>query len=127
MWNEIILNLGVISFFAAILACIILANIFTGLFYNIGGAGEPFEIKRLIKGLLKGVVVLAACYLLTIALTAVPYAIEAAGISMDESLLESISIVVLFLIWGTAIIKYALAALETVRKILGVTTTVKKE
>lgn len=120
MWNEIFANLWVISIFAIILACLIAANVISGLYYSIGAAGQAFSLQKLVLGLLKGLVVLIASYLIAVALTAVPYAIAASGIALEQSVLDSVSIIVLFLIWGWAIIKYGLAAIENLRKIFGV-------
>lgn len=125
IWNEIFSNLWLTSLFAVILACLIIANIVSGMYYSIGGKNQQFDSQKLLAGILKGVAVLVASFLIAIALTAVPYVFAASGIPIDATALQSISIVILFVVWGAAIFKYALAALDNLRKIFGINTTTK--
>lgn len=121
MLLEMLFAIRILSFIAFIFFCLILANIIGGLYYSIGSKKQLFNWKKLLNGLFKGLAVLVSNYLLALALVAIPYAVADAGVNIEQELLQGISILILFLIWFRALIRYAAAVIEKVRDILDAT------
>lgn len=120
MWILVWQNVQLALILATILTGIIVANILFGLYDNIGQRQEPFEWRRLVKGLLKGLVVIVGTLCLVVCCTLLPQIIEVWQLDIEPDLLEAISVILIFAIYIYAIVQYAKTALSKLRNILKV-------
>lgn len=120
MWIVVWQNVQLALILAAILTGIIVANILFGLYDNIGQKQQPFEWRRLVKGLLKGFVVIVGTMCLVVCFTLLPQIVEIWQLDIDTALLEAISVILIFVIYIYAIVQYAKSALSKLRDILKV-------
>ena len=127
MWILVWQNVQLALIFASILTGIIIANILFGLYDNIGQKQEPFEWRRLVKGLLKGLVVIVGTLCLVVCFTLLPQIVEVWQLNIEPDLLEAISVILIFAIYIYAIVQYAKEALGKLRAILGVSDSKETE
>jgi cytochrome bd-type quinol oxidase subunit 2 len=120
MITEIFANLGIVGMLAFVMACLVLANVVIGLYYNIGKKNQAFDGKKFVSGLLKGAAILTICCLIAIAFTVAPYAFANTGQVIDQELAQTISMGALYLILIGAIAIYGTKILNNLRKVFGI-------
>lgn len=119
MWDIVLQNIQLALILASILTGIIVANILFGLYDNIGQKQEPFEWRRFLKGILKGMVVIVGTLCLVVCFTLLPQIIEIWRLDIKPDFLEAVSVILIFAIYIYAIVQYAKMALAKLQSILG--------
>lgn len=116
MWIEILHNLGLVTFAAAMFGALVIANVLLGAYYNVKKLQEDFGWKRFSEGLIKGALLLAANFLLAAVITSIAYWII---LYQLPDLAQNITVILLIaVIWAKAIIKYIQVIAEKNRLIL---------
>lgn len=82
------------------------ANTLLGVYSNLAQAKEQFSKEKLIQGLIRGVIVLVGSLLITVIISLLPDTLTALGVSVEEGMLEGISMVAIAGVMVSAILRY---------------------
>ena len=82
------------------------ANTLLGIYSNLAQAKEQFSKEKLIQGLIRGAIVLIGSLLITVIISLLPDTLTALGISVEEGMLEGISMVAIAGVMVSTILRY---------------------
>ena len=82
------------------------ANTLLGIYSNLAHAKEQFSKEKLIQGLIRGAIVLIGSLLITVIISLLPDTLTALGISVEEGMLEGISMVAIAGVMVSTILRY---------------------
>ena len=112
-------NLILIAIACGFLSAAVAANALFGAFYNVKKLQENFQKEKIINTIKQLAVFVFGLSLISIIVTGfIPY-LQFAGLPIDESQTEYISIAAILLIFAKSTISYTAQALEKVNKIVG--------
>lgn len=106
MLNCLLNNLRLMGILIAMYVGSFGANVLLGLYENISLAKEEFSKEKLINGLCKGGIVLLGSLLITIIISLLPDTLAAIGITVEEGMLDGISIVAIAGVMVSTILRY---------------------
>lgn len=95
-------------------------NIVLGLYNNIGSAKEQFSKEKLLKGLIKGGIILIGAIAITTNISLIPSILTALGITAEAALFESITVAGMGAVLISATARYLSDAIQKLYTILGV-------
>lgn len=95
------------------------ANTILGIYYNISGIKENFSKEKLLKGLVRGGIVLAGSLLIAGIISLLPEVLTAFGIATESALFESISVAAMAGVIGSTVVRYLSDAVKKLYAILG--------
>lgn len=112
-------NLILIAIACGFLSAAVAANALFGAFYNVKRLQEQFRKDKLLDTLKQLVVFVLGLSLLAIIVTGfIPY-LKFAGLPIDDSQTEYISLAAILLIFAKSTVSYTRQAIEKVNKIIG--------
>lgn len=112
-------NLILIAIACGFLAAAVAANALFGAFYNVKRLQEQFRRDKLLDTVKQLVVFVLGLSLLAIIVTGfIPY-LKFAGLPIDDSQTEYISLAAILLIFAKSTVSYTRQAIEKVNKIIG--------
>lgn len=82
------------------------ANTLLGIYSNLAQAKEQFSKEKLVQGLIRGAIVLVGSLLITVIISLLPDTLTALGISVEEGMLEGISMVAIAGVMVSTILRY---------------------
>lgn len=112
-------NLILIAIACGFLSAAVAANALFGAFYNVKRLQEQFQKDKLLDTVKQLVVFVVGLSLLAVIVTGfIPY-LQFAGLPIDDSQTEFISVAAILLIFAKSTVSYTRQAIEKVNKIVG--------
>lgn len=118
MLNCLLNNLQLMGILIAMYVGAFGANTLLGIYSNLAQAKEQFSKEKLIQGLIKGVIVLIGSLAITIIISLLPDTLTTLGISVEDGMLEGISMVAIAGVMVTTILRYLKDAMSKFYAIL---------
>lgn len=118
MFETLIANLKLVGVLMAMFIGSFGTNVLLGLYQNIGVAKEQFSKERLVEGLIRGAIVLVGCAILTVIISLLPTCVSAIGITVEDGVMEGISVVAMGGVILSMIIRYLKDAITKFYSIL---------
>ena len=106
MLNCLLNNLQLMGILIAMYVGALGANTLLGIYSNLAQAKEQFSKEKLIQGLIKGVIVLIGSLAITVIISLLPDTLTALGITIEDGMLEGISMVAVAGVMVTTILRY---------------------
>lgn len=118
MLNCLLNNLQLMGILIAMYVGAFGANTLLGIYSNLAQAKEQFSKEKLIQGLIKGVIVLIGSLAITVIISLLPDTLTALGITIEDGMLEGISMVAVAGVMVTTILRYLKDAMSKFYAIL---------
>lgn len=118
MLNCLLNNLQLMGILIAMYVGAFGANTLLGIYSNLAQAKEQFSKEKLIQGLIKGVIVLIGSLAITVIISLLPDTLTALGITVEDGMLEGISMVAIAGVMVTTILRYLKDAMSKFYAIL---------
>jgi hypothetical protein len=111
-------NLRLMGILAILFILSFATNTILGTYYQVNLIKEQFSKEKLLKGLAKGGIILIAGLFITLSLSLLPFGLAEMGITLDEAILEGVSITAVCGVIATGIVHYLKDAITKFYSIL---------
>lgn len=117
-WQEVLTALQMVGITITLLLIAYAANMAMSLYVNIAVVKQKFEVKRLILGFAKVIILSIGLALTTVLLVAIPTFMNYVGIEIPEEFLAAYNITAVVAVFCRAIVKYTVEAVGEAGKII---------
>ena len=123
MFSLLIENVMLIAILVCMYLGSLVVNTLLGTYHSIAEIREDFSKEKLIIGLSRGGIILCGALIITVIISLLPEVLTAFGITANEALFESVSVLAMGGVLTSTIIRYLGDALKKLYLILGLKTT----